>query len=136
MPFIILNEVVSRALSLSIDSKDVHLNVLEEYQRNFPDIHIGYSGHELGFIPTLGAVAKGAKVIERHFTLDKSLKGIKVKTWHESVFSTQGYLNSQIGKLWSYGSYVDLMYTYLSFFANFLFFSFFGEISGKTNSFL
>ena len=80
MPFIILNEVVSRALSLSIDSKDVHLNVLEEYQRNFPDIHIGYSGHELGFIPTLGAVAKGAKVIERHFTLDKSLKGIKVKT--------------------------------------------------------
>ena len=30
---------------------------------------------ELGFIPTLGAVAMGAKVIERHFTMDKSMKG-------------------------------------------------------------
>ena len=29
----------------------------------------------MGFIPTLGAVAKGAKIIERHFTLDKTMKG-------------------------------------------------------------
>ena len=54
---------------------DVNLNVIDEYKIKFPDIHIGYSGHELGFIPTLGAVAKGAKIIERHFTLDKTMKG-------------------------------------------------------------
>ena len=54
---------------------DVNLHVIDEYKIKFPDIHIGYSGHELGFIPTLGAVAKGAKIIERHFTLDKTMKG-------------------------------------------------------------
>ena len=61
-------------LSFSIFS-DVNLSVIDDYKIQFPDISIGYSGHELGFIPTLGAVAKGVKVIERHFTLDKSLKG-------------------------------------------------------------
>ena len=34
----------------------------------------------MGFIPTLGAVAKGVKVVERHFPLDKSLKGKVVDT--------------------------------------------------------
>lgn len=36
---------------------------------------IGYSGHEKGIIITLAAVAMGASVIERHFTLDKSMRG-------------------------------------------------------------
>lgn len=31
------------------------------FKEKFPDIPIGYSGHELGFIPTLGAVALGAQ---------------------------------------------------------------------------
>ena len=35
----------------------------------------GYSGHEQGWIPTLGAVALGAVYIERHFTDDKSQWG-------------------------------------------------------------
>ena len=57
------------------ESKDVNLRVLDSYKQHFPDIWIGYSGHEIGYVPTLGAVAKGAKVIERHFTLDKTWKG-------------------------------------------------------------
>ncbi len=36
---------------------------------------VGYSGHEQGLGPSVGAVALGACVVERHFTLDKSLKG-------------------------------------------------------------
>ncbi|CCH49878.1 N-acetylneuraminate synthase family protein [Pseudodesulfovibrio piezophilus] len=36
---------------------------------------IGYSGHEQGLGPSVGAAALGACVVERHFTLDKSLKG-------------------------------------------------------------
>jgi len=36
---------------------------------------IGYSGHEKGIGPSVGAAALGACVVERHFTLDKSLKG-------------------------------------------------------------
>jgi len=37
--------------------------------------HFGYSGHERGFAPTLAAVALGASVIERHFTLDRNMEG-------------------------------------------------------------
>ncbi len=35
----------------------------------------GYSGHEFGLGPSVAAVAVGACVLERHFTLDRSLRG-------------------------------------------------------------
>jgi sialic acid synthase SpsE len=35
----------------------------------------GYSGHELGILPTLAAVAYGASIVERHFTLDTGQEG-------------------------------------------------------------
>lgn len=35
----------------------------------------GYSGHERGLAPTLAAVALGAVMVERHFTLDKTMRG-------------------------------------------------------------
>jgi sialic acid synthase len=56
--------------------KDANLAVLKAYKDAFPSTVIGYSGHEDdGHVATLGAVALGAKIIERHFTLDKSMKG-------------------------------------------------------------
>ena len=68
---------------------DINLSVISEYKKQFPGINIGYSGHELGFIPTLGAVAKGAKVVERHFTLEKSLKGTSIyyvsTSWYKGI---------------------------------------------------
>jgi N-acetylneuraminate synthase len=36
---------------------------------------VGYSGHERGYLPTLAAVSMGAKIIERHFTLDNNAEG-------------------------------------------------------------
>jgi sialic acid synthase SpsE len=39
----------------------------------------GYSGHEIGYLPTLIAVARGAQLIERHFTLDKNMAGFDHK---------------------------------------------------------
>lgn len=36
---------------------------------------VGYSGHERGLGPSVGAVALGACVVERHFTLDKNMRG-------------------------------------------------------------
>uniref|UniRef100_T1IIV7 N-acetylneuraminate-9-phosphate synthase n=1 Tax=Strigamia maritima TaxID=126957 RepID=T1IIV7_STRMM len=54
---------------------DVHLRIIQTYQKEFPDIPIGYSGHETGISISLAAVALGAKVLERHFTLDKTWKG-------------------------------------------------------------
>ncbi|XP_049875158.1 sialic acid synthase-like [Pectinophora gossypiella] len=54
--------------------EDCNLSVLQDYKDTF-DIPVGYSGHELGIAVALGAVALGAKVLEKHITLDKSMKG-------------------------------------------------------------
>ena len=51
-----------------------NLNVLKTYQKRF-DIITGYSDHAPTDIVPLGAVALGAKVIEKHFTLNKKDKG-------------------------------------------------------------
>ncbi|CAG11542.1 unnamed protein product [Tetraodon nigroviridis] len=58
-----------------LEAEDVNLRVITEYQKEFPDIPIGYSGHESGVSITVAAVALGAKIIERHVTLDKTWKG-------------------------------------------------------------
>ena len=39
----------------------------------------GYSGHELGFLPSVTAVVLGAQLIERHFTMDKTMIGFDHK---------------------------------------------------------
>jgi hypothetical protein len=41
---------------------DVHLKCIERYRKEFPDIPIGYSGHEEGVFISVAAVALGAKV--------------------------------------------------------------------------
>jgi N-acetylneuraminate synthase len=38
-------------------------------------VPVGYSGHESGLAPTVGAVAMGACVVERHITLDRAMWG-------------------------------------------------------------
>jgi sialic acid synthase SpsE/sugar phosphate isomerase/epimerase/CBS domain-containing protein len=54
--------------------KDINLQYMQRLQEisSFP---VGYSGHERGYNIALAAVALGAKVIEKHFTLDRSLEG-------------------------------------------------------------
>ncbi|GBO87188.1 N-acetylneuraminate synthase family protein [Marinobacter salsuginis] len=54
--------------------KDVNLNYMTRLQE-IGDCLIGYSGHERGYHVAVAAVAKGAKVIEKHFTLDRSMEG-------------------------------------------------------------
>lgn len=54
---------------------EVHLNVLQTYIKEFPNAIIGYSGHEQGIAIPPAAVALGARIIERHFTLDRTMKG-------------------------------------------------------------
>lgn len=49
--------------------------LIQEYQKEFPDIPIGYSGHESGISISVAAVSLGARIIERHVTLDKTWKG-------------------------------------------------------------
>ena len=44
------------------------------FKKNF-NLSSGFSDHTRGYFASTLAVALGAKVIEKHFTLDKSLKG-------------------------------------------------------------
>jgi sialic acid synthase len=60
--------------SYPCDNADVNLRAMETLRRVF-DVPVGYSGHERGLAPTEAAVALGAVVVERHFTLDRTLPG-------------------------------------------------------------
>jgi len=51
--------------------KHIHLNVLKTYSLMWPEIVLGLSDHTPGHATVLGAVALGARVIEKHFTDDK-----------------------------------------------------------------
>lgn len=51
----------------------INLNYLSSLKKIHP--LIGYSGHERGISISLGAVALGAKVVERHLTLDRNMEG-------------------------------------------------------------
>lgn len=53
---------------------DVNLNVMKTLKDSF-NCEVGYSDHTDGIEVSLAAVAMGAKVIEKHFTIDKSLPG-------------------------------------------------------------
>lgn len=55
--------------------EEINLRVLKTFETTFPNAVIGYSGHELGIAITEAAVALGAKIVERHFTLDRTMKG-------------------------------------------------------------
>lgn len=52
-----------------------NLNVIRTFQREFPQFTIGYSDHTLSPLACIAAVAIGARVIERHFTMDKRAGG-------------------------------------------------------------
>jgi N,N'-diacetyllegionaminate synthase len=54
--------------------QDVNLRAMQTIARKF-DVKIGYSDHTQGIEVSIAAVAMGATVIEKHFTLDQSLPG-------------------------------------------------------------
>ena len=57
------------------ESAEVNLSVMETLRKTF-GLPVGYSGHEKsGWAVTLAAIALGATVVERHFTLDRTFPG-------------------------------------------------------------
>ena len=58
-----------------LQDEDAHLRAILVLREMFPSCRIGYSDHTIGLTAPLLAVALGATVIEKHFTLDKALPG-------------------------------------------------------------
>ena len=57
------------------EPEELNLKVIETLRREFPNLPIGYSGHEVGLVPSAVAVALGACMLERHLTLDRAMWG-------------------------------------------------------------
>lgn len=57
------------------EPKNVNLNTITYLLKNYKEYVIGYSDHTIGISTPVAAVAKGAKVIEKHITLDRRMKG-------------------------------------------------------------
>ncbi len=58
--------------------EECNLKMIDTLRRRY-GVPIGFSGHEIGYLPTLIAVGMGAVAVERHFTLDKKLEGFDHK---------------------------------------------------------
>jgi N-acetylneuraminate synthase len=55
--------------------EELNLKMIETLKKEFSDIPIGYSGHEVGLVPSVVAVSLGACMVERHLTLDRAMWG-------------------------------------------------------------
>lgn len=73
----------------------IHLRVLQTYRTLYPNLILGLSDHTSGHATVLGAVALGARVIEKHFTDDNNRVGpdhpfsMTPATWREMVDRTR-----------------------------------------------
>ena len=73
----------------------IHLNVLKTYRQMWPDLVLGLSDHTHGHATVLGAVALGARVVEKHFTDDNHREGpdhafaMNPTSWAEMVTATR-----------------------------------------------
>lgn len=57
------------------EPEELNLRMVDTLRREFPEVPIGYSGHEVGLVPSSVAVALGACMVERHLTLDRAMWG-------------------------------------------------------------
>jgi N-acetylneuraminate synthase len=71
--------------------KYINLNVINTYKELYPGMILGLSDHTPGHITVLGAIAIGARVIEKHYTDDNSRKGpdhsfsMNPQSWKEMI---------------------------------------------------
>ncbi len=55
--------------------EDVNLHAMQRMAAAFPDMAVGYSDHTPGIEIAIAAAALGARIIEKHFTLDRNMPG-------------------------------------------------------------
>jgi N-acetylneuraminate synthase len=56
------------------EPNELNLRMIQTLRESFP-CPVGYSGHEVGLIPSVVAIALGACLVERHITLDRAMWG-------------------------------------------------------------
>jgi sialic acid synthase SpsE len=80
--------------------KYIQLNVLKTYRAMYPDMVLGLSDHTPGHATVLGAVALGARIVEKHFTDDANRDGpdhafsMHPSSWREMVDRTRELENA------------------------------------------
>lgn len=57
------------------EDPDLNLSYIKVLLKKYPNVVVGYSGHERGIAASIVSVALGARVIEKHITLDRSMWG-------------------------------------------------------------
>lgn len=94
VPFVLMQ--CNTNYTASADNFDhIHLNVLTAYRALFPNAILGLSDHTPGLATALGAVALGARAVEKHFTDDPTREGpdhpfsMSPPAWREMVDRTR-----------------------------------------------
>jgi sialic acid synthase len=67
--------VMQCTASYPCDVEELNLRVIETYRQRFPDLVVGLSDHQSGIAMALIGYMLGARVIEKHFTLDHAWRG-------------------------------------------------------------
>ncbi len=94
VPFCVMQCNTNYTASLD-NFRHSHLRVLSTYAEQFPDAVLGLSDHTPGHATVLGAVALGARMVEKHFTDDNTREGpdhpfsMNPRTWREMVDRTR-----------------------------------------------
>lgn len=87
-----------------IQDEEANLNIINSYKEKF-DVLVGYSDHSVGLGASPFAVPMGAKVVEKHFTLDKdadgpdhkaSLSPSELKDYVKLIRTVEKYLGSSV----------------------------------------
>lgn len=61
--------------SYPVEPEDMNLRVITTFREQFPDVVIGLSDHQNGIAMAVAGYVLGARVIEKHFTLNRAWKG-------------------------------------------------------------
>lgn len=85
----------------------IGLNVIDEFREKYPSIPIGFSDHSAGEWAAIAAFMKGAKIVEKHFTLSKLMYGpdaavsmdpCEMKQLCESIKNLEKAIDSPVDK--------------------------------------